>query len=116
MLDNQKLHYYTNIRTDLKNCSLINSSMICKKELLGTTKAGKENYRFTLNLEYWKKLKGSVNVVLDEAHEIINARRSMSKPTQVILSCSLCSGGFLGGTAGTMATWCSSRRCLSALM
>lgn len=86
MLDNSRLHYYTNIKTDLKNCTLINSSMICKKELLGTTKSGKENYRFTLNLDYWKRLKGSVNVVLDEAHEIINARRSMSKPTQVILS------------------------------
>lgn len=85
MLDNPKRKYYTNIQTDLKNCTLINSDMICKKELLGQTKAGKRNFEFKLNLDYWKAQKGNVNVVIDEAHSIVNSRRSMSKATQVIL-------------------------------
>jgi hypothetical protein len=85
MLDNPKLHYYTNIKTDLPNCTLINSNMICRKEILGVTKSGKETKKFHLNLDYWKGLKGSVNVVLDEAHSIVNSRRSMSSATQIIL-------------------------------
>jgi DNA-directed RNA polymerase subunit RPC12/RpoP len=32
-----------------------------------------------LNTDYWKKIKEPINVTLDEAHSILNARRSMSK-------------------------------------
>ncbi len=56
--------------------------MIIKKELKGykKTKNGREPiYDKKLNKEYWKAIKEPISCVLDEAHAIINARRSMSK-------------------------------------
>ena len=76
---------YSNIITkNLKNVVPITPRMIIKEEIVTykkNRKTGKEEpvYKHTLNVKFWKDIKEPINVVLDEAHSIINARRSMSK-------------------------------------
>ena len=82
-LDGERIKTYSNIKTKLKNQIDINPDMIIKKEIEGTKKKrnGEEEniYKYSLNLEYWTNIKENINVVIDEAHSIINSRRSMSK-------------------------------------
>ena len=81
---------YSNIITkNIKNQITITSKMIIKKEIEDHKKNKKTGelepvYRFTLNKEFWKNIKEPINVTLDEAHSILNARRSMSKVNIVI--------------------------------
>lgn len=79
---------YSNIKTDMiKNNILISHDMIIKKEILSTKKNGEEVSKLTLNKEFWQKViekEGSINVVLDEAHSIIDSRKSMSKVNAVM--------------------------------
>jgi len=81
----QKTHipYYSNIITKLKHQINIKPEMIIKEEKVGEKKnrSGKLEpvIKHSLNHEYWKKVKKPINVALDEAHAIINSRRSMSK-------------------------------------
>lgn len=74
---------YSNIKTKLKNQVDINAKMIIKETITdykkkkdGTTEP---IVKHELNREFWQQLKEPINVVLDEAHAIINARRAMSK-------------------------------------
>jgi len=75
---------YSNIQTNLSNQKNIDASMIIKEELQSYKKnklTGQNEaiMKYALNDTYWKKIKEPINVVLDEAHSIINSRRSMSK-------------------------------------
>jgi len=79
MLNQSKRKTYTNIRTIIKNCELINPSMIITKEISGYSKKGEAKYDYTLNVDFWKNINEPINIVLDEVHTILNARRSMSK-------------------------------------
>jgi len=87
-LNNRKT--YSNIITNLKNQVNITPDMIINKEIVDSKKnkkTGEETpvYEHKLNVDYWKNLKEGINVTLDEAHSILNSRRSMSK-TNVIVS------------------------------
>jgi len=56
--------------------------MIIKKELVGSKKNGEPIYEYKLNVEFWENLQKSgepINIMLDEAHTIVNPRRAMSK-------------------------------------
>lgn len=80
---------YSNILTNkLKNCIPINANMIIKKEVIGQKKkrdgSTEDVIEYKLNKEYWEKIKEPIDVVIDEAHTILNARRSMSKVNQII--------------------------------
>ncbi len=84
-----KRNTYTNIQTQLPNTVEINAEMIMKQEIVDhkTNKKTGETipiYKQTLNIDYWKAIKEPINVTLDEAHSIINARRSMSKTNIII--------------------------------
>lgn len=74
---------YTNIRTDLPNQIDIKADMIVKKEKVGEVKKRsgeiEDKYSLSMNVDFWRGIKESINVVIDEAHTILNARRSMSK-------------------------------------
>jgi len=75
---------YTNIKTELPTTKLINHKMIIKREIVDykkNKKTGDQNpiYKSELNVDFWKNIKEPINVVLDEAHSIMNSRRSMSK-------------------------------------
>jgi RNA polymerase subunit RPABC4/transcription elongation factor Spt4 len=80
----QDVKNYSNIQTSLRNNVVLNSSMICKKELLGSKKSGEAVYNLQLNTEFWKGIKEPINVILDEAHSIVNSRRAMSKVNIVV--------------------------------
>lgn len=89
MLMNPHMTYFSNIVTKgIPNNIVISPDMIAKKEVVQVKKNGEVVYKFTVNREFWeeasKKYK-CLNVILDEAHSILNARRGMLKKTQVIL-------------------------------
>lgn len=80
---------YSNIRTTTKNCHLISYDMIVKKEIKGYKKNRLNNeqeaiFEYKLNSEFWQKVKKPINVILDEAHAIINSRRAMSKTNIIV--------------------------------
>ena len=75
---------YSNIQTTLPNQIDIDPSMIIKSEVVDT-KVNKKTgeaipvKEFSLNMDYWKGIKEPIDVVIDEAHSVLNSRRSMSK-------------------------------------
>ena len=72
---------------DIKHNIEINRSMIIKREIKGVTKSGKEIAEESFNDEFWKeanKKYNGMNVVLDEAHTLINSRRAMSKQNVIM--------------------------------
>jgi hypothetical protein len=88
ILNRARRKTFTNIMMkrpqDTKNVMLLNQDMIIKKDLVSTKvnrKTGEETpvYDLKLNMEFWKSIKEPINVILDEAHTILNSRRSMSK-------------------------------------
>ncbi|KKN55973.1 hypothetical protein LCGC14_0577150 [marine sediment metagenome] len=90
--DQDYIKTYSNIITKkLKNNCLINSDMIIKKVLVDTKRKrdGTEVpvYEYKLNREFWIKLENEpLNVIIDEAHEIFNARRSFSNINKIFSS------------------------------
>jgi len=75
----QEVKNYSNIKTTLQNNVMLDSNMICSKEMVGQKKTGEPVYEYKLNTEFWKELHEPINVILDEAHSILNSRRAMSK-------------------------------------
>lgn len=79
---------YSNIITKIPHCMALSSDMIVQKNIVSVkkTRQGEERpvYDLTLNVDYWKNIKEPINVVLDEAHSIMNSRRSMSKANILI--------------------------------
>jgi hypothetical protein len=61
--------------------------MIIKSEVVGFKKNGEEIRKESFNQEFWKEKaeEQSINVIIDEAHTILSARRAMSKRTQCLL-------------------------------
>lgn len=81
-LNNRKT--YSNIQTNLKSQVNINVEMIIKKEITDykinrKTQEKIAIYNYKLNADFWKNIKEPINICIDEAHTILNARRSMSK-------------------------------------
>ena len=71
---------YSNIKTKgISHNVLISPSMIIEKVLVGQKKNGDAIFEHKLNMEFWKSIEEPIDIVLDEAHTILNARRSMSK-------------------------------------
>lgn len=64
---------YSNIVTKFKHQHNLTYNMIIKRIQNG------KNEKKSLNIDFWKKVKKPVTVVLDEVHTILNARRSMTK-------------------------------------
>jgi hypothetical protein len=80
--------YYTNITPTVHfpNLKIIKGSDIILKEEVGEKQRTKEKiYKYSLNTEFWKAQPKPLTVVIDEAHTLINSRRSMSK-INIILS------------------------------
>lgn len=80
---------YSNIITRLKHQVTISPEMIIKRDIVDYKKNRKNGslepvYKSSLNIDYWKSIKEPINVVLDEAHTIINSRRAMSKTNIII--------------------------------
>jgi hypothetical protein len=77
---------YSNIiiKKEIKNVVQLNRGMIIKKELDRTDRNGKKIWRVSFNAEFWKKQAKGINVVLDEAHTLVDSRRSMSKVSKIM--------------------------------
>jgi len=75
---------YSNIITKkLPNNIKISTGMIIKKTLLDYKKkkdgSSEPIYKLELNSDFWRQIKEPINVVIDEAHSVVNPRRAMSK-------------------------------------
>jgi hypothetical protein len=84
LMDGSGRKYYTNIVTRGMDCNVqIDSSMIIKKNLVEVKKKrdGTEQpiYDYNVNVDYWQSIKEPINVIIDEAHTVLNSRRAMSK-------------------------------------
>lgn len=97
MKNHPEKRFITNIQVRGKGFSHVkhlSPDMIIHKEPVINTNGsqaisrGKPVYEYSLNTEFWKKElksgKGSLNVILDEAHNILNSRRSLSKINEVM--------------------------------
>jgi DNA-directed RNA polymerase subunit RPC12/RpoP len=82
--------FITNIDVKGKEFSHVmklKGSMIILKEQVSTKRDGTPVYKMRVNIDFWKKLveeKGSVSVILDEAHILLNPRRSLSKTNVLV--------------------------------
>lgn len=69
---------YSNIMTkNIPNNILLNYGMIIKNTEV-VSKTGNIKVDYSLNTEFWKSIKEPINVIIDEAHTVINSRRSFS--------------------------------------
>ena len=89
MINKSERKTYSNIRTKIKTQVSIKHDMIIKKTIKGHIKKKSTGtlepiYEYSLNKEYWQKINEPINVILDEAHSILNSRRSMSKANIII--------------------------------
>ncbi len=80
---------YSNIKTKLKTQVDITPDMIINKEIVDYKKNRKTGekepiYKYKMNMEFWQNIKEPINVILDEAHTILNSRRSMSKVNIIV--------------------------------
>jgi hypothetical protein len=86
----QNVTVYTNIDAKIKNCRMLLPEMIISKIPTKTkkTKNGEieQIYEYDINLEFWKKAKKPLNIILDEAHNLIDSRNSSSKINRVFSS------------------------------
>lgn len=65
----------------------IKRDMLIKKDIVRVKKDGSPEYTLSFNKEFWLKQKekyNGFNIVLDEAHTLIDARRFMSKQNKVL--------------------------------
>jgi len=81
---------YSNIITNkVKNNVVITPDMLIKKEVVKQIKkrdGSLENvYEKKLNVDFWKSIKEPIDVVIDEAHNVMDSRRSMSK-TNILMN------------------------------
>jgi len=89
-LTKNRMATYSNIKTKkLKNSKLIDGSMIIKREIVDHKKKRDGTVvpveKLKLNSEFWReKSDEPLSVILDEAHNILNARRAMSKVNQLV--------------------------------
>ena len=84
--------YYSNVKTELKWQRDIKPEMIIKQEIVDHKKNKKTGemepiYKNTLNDTYWKNIKEPINIVIDEAHTILNSRRAMSTINIIVSYC-----------------------------
>jgi len=54
---------------------IIQKTLISEKTTKGITK---KNYEYSLNADYWKEQPKPLHVCIDEAHHVINSRKSQS--------------------------------------
>jgi len=92
---NSHMKYYTNILPTkpkiTNNIITIKPEMIVKKSLVEVKKKrdGTEEpvYKLELNKEFWtEQAERPLSVVIDEAHDFLNARKSMSKINEILTS------------------------------
>lgn len=95
MNDTSGRMYFSNIITKgIKNNVIIKPDMIMIKQPIlddkgnQKTRKGEKLYTYKVNKDFWieasKKYKG-LNIIIDEAHAILNSRRGMNIKSQVIL-------------------------------
>jgi hypothetical protein len=81
-LDQRRILTYSNIKTTLAWQHDLTPDKIIQKTIIDTKTNKKTNeqtpiYEYTVNMDFWTNIKEPLNIVLDEAHSILNSRRAM---------------------------------------
>jgi len=87
MLLQNRHQIYSNIVTKkVPNNKLLTTNMIFAKEFVKEKRNGEKVYKEKLNVDYWKSIckEKPISVIIDEAHTLINPRRSMSKKNVIM--------------------------------
>ena len=88
MYKNDHIKTYSNIITKLKNQKNLDYSMLIEKQITGEKRKKdgsiEEIYKLTINKKFWYDVKKPINVIIDEAHTILNSRRSFTKVNVLI--------------------------------
>lgn len=90
VLNPYRMKTYSNIRMiDVADNIPLKADMIMKKDIVDYHKNKKSGqlepvYKMKLNIEFWTKLTEPINLIIDEAHNILNSRRSMSKANIIL--------------------------------
>jgi hypothetical protein len=96
--------FFSNIITKKIKCNTeIHRDMIIEDTLINVKKDGTPIYKKNLNTNFWRKLirkNDSLNVIIDEAHAMFNARRGMSDINKVMLDFLALLRRVLGGSDG----------------
>ena len=71
---------YTNIKTTLPNCKTLTPQMLVIK-----TEDKKGNFSYEVNEEFWQKVKKPLNIYIDESHNLIDSRASLTKLSKTIM-------------------------------
>jgi len=75
------------ITKKIKNNKILTRSMIMTDMVVGTKRNGENIVKQIFNKEYWQRIsddKNGYHVIIDEAHMIFNARRSMSTHNKIM--------------------------------
>ena len=86
-MDKSPTVYLSNIHAKLKNCIPLTGDMIVKKEVAKVKKTGEEQYKFSFNEQFWRDFSQEhkrASVVIDEAHILMNPRKSMHKASIIV--------------------------------
>jgi len=92
IMNKQKINYYTNITSKkpskTKHIKKISADMIIERKEEGFKKkrdgSTEPIYKLQLNKDFWFGVDKPISVVLDEAHSIMNPRRSGSKVNVIV--------------------------------
>jgi len=89
MVLNNHMNYYSNILPTkpklTPNIITIQPEMIVENKIVDYKKSGEAITKLDLNKDYWvNDAKKPLSVVLDEAHDFMDARRSMTKVNQIL--------------------------------
>lgn len=105
---NKRITYSNILIKNAKWIRRLSPDMIIHKEIVSekTNKRTGETeavYEYSANLDFWKNLRKqgtAINVVIDEAHNIINSRRSMSSKNICIMDWLAMARRILGSVSG----------------
>lgn len=80
--------YYTNIvpkqPTLMPYVKVLKTDMLITKEVVGSKRDGTPVYESKFNEVFWTTLNKNISVVIDEAHIVLDSRRSMSKINKIM--------------------------------
>jgi len=98
--DNSDRVFYTNIEAKkIKNVRELKPEYIIKKELIGLKK-DKPVYEYKINLKFWQENNEPKNIIIDEAHNIIDSRNSQTPVNKIVTAWQSAIRRILGETEG----------------
>lgn len=76
----RKNRVFCNFAVDLPNAIRLKESDIVESKCIGYKKDGTPNLTYSINWDFWnKQRKAKFDIIIDEVHNVLHSRRSMTK-------------------------------------